>query len=249
MLQPQFRAPFRVLERVFVPFLQAPKQPSQFLQQRTSITAPHNITPLHPSRLGAQFRYASHATQGAANAHSKNSPGRRLGAKKTGEQYVIPGNIIFRQRGTKWFPGENCGIGRDHTIYALQTGYVKYYRDPQKHPTRKYIGVAFAREDVLPYPRNAPTKRRLGMVAAPMPVEDVAVVPEKSATPPLRPGYQYREGNWEIGRLPDKAGITVKEWRRKDRWTAWRKKTEKIKRVAQMKDLKNRKKTKVKAKQ
>ncbi|WEW56042.1 hypothetical protein PRK78_001477 [Emydomyces testavorans] len=251
MLQPRLPIPLRVLESVLAPFLQASKQPqcqSRFLQQRISIKPPHNIAPQHPSLIALQSRHATHAAQGAANARSKNSPGKRLGAKKTGEQYVIPGNIIFRQRGTKWFPGENCGIGRDHTIYALQTGYVKYYRDPQRHPTRKYIGVAFARDDVLPTPKNAPTKRRLGMRAAPRQVAELVVVPEKSAGPPLRPGYQYREGNWEIGRLPDKAGIKVKEWNRKDRWTAWRKKTERIKRVAQMKELKNRKKGKAKAK-
>ncbi|KAB8360795.1 hypothetical protein FH972_024529 [Carpinus fangiana] len=83
------------------------------------------------------------------------------------EQYVIPGNIIYRQRGTLWFPGENVGMGRDHTIYATQTGYVKYYKDPLKHPKRKYIGVAFERNQSLPTPLNAARRRRLSMVAVP----------------------------------------------------------------------------------
>ncbi|KAI1915265.1 hypothetical protein LOZ64_003617 [Ophidiomyces ophidiicola] len=245
MLKPQLWVPMRALEHSLSRFRVLGKQPtSHSLQQQISFNRTPFPTPQHPSLFGSQFRYASHATQGAANAHSKNSPGKRLGAKKTGEQYVVPGNIIFRQRGTKWFPGENCGIGRDHTIYALQTGYVKYYRDPQRHATRKYIGVTFARDDILPSPRNAPTKRRLGMFAAPRQTEDLAIVPEQTSSPPLRPGYQYREGNWEIGRLPDRAGVTASEWRRKDRWTAWRKKTEKIKRVAQMKKLKKRQKVK-----
>jgi large subunit ribosomal protein L27 len=78
---------------------------------------------------------------------------------------VIPGNIIFRQRGTHWYPGENCKFGRDHCIFAMETGYVRYYRDPLKHPDRQYIGVALNKNDTLPYPRNATRKRRLGMVA------------------------------------------------------------------------------------
>jgi hypothetical protein len=56
-------------------------------------------------------------------------------------------------------------MGRDHTIYATQPGYVKYYKDPEKHPKRQYIGVVFERDQVLPLPRNAARRRRLGMVA------------------------------------------------------------------------------------
>lgn len=64
-----------------------------------------------------------------------------------------------------WHPGENALKGRDHTIHAAVEGYVKYYRDPQLHPTRQYIGVAFNRNDTLPYPKDAPRRRKLGMVA------------------------------------------------------------------------------------
>ena len=62
-------------------------------------------------------------------------------------------------------------MGRDHTIHAAVKGYVRYYRDPLRHPKRRYIGVALEREgpmSMLPTPRNAPTRRRLGMYAAPM---------------------------------------------------------------------------------
>jgi len=52
-------------------------------------------------------RNASHQAQGRANK-AADGPGKRLGAKKTGGEYVIPGNILFKQRGTKWFPGDNC---------------------------------------------------------------------------------------------------------------------------------------------
>lgn len=60
-----------------------------------------------PSIGAVAKRHASHQAQGRANG-AKDGPGKRLGAKKTGGQYVVPGNIIFRQRGTLWFPGDNC---------------------------------------------------------------------------------------------------------------------------------------------
>lgn len=217
------------------------------------------------------LRYASHATQGRANAKAKNTAGRRLGAKKTGEQYVVPGNIIFRQRGTKWFPGENCGMGRDHTIYATEAGYVKYYLDPEKHPKRKYIGVCFERDGRLPTPRNAPTRRRLNRYAVKIQQPDgfgediiavvtgkprdadvnvaqkegssVAVGSQEAGTtlPLLRPGYMYREANWQIGRAAENAGIKEVKFNRNDRFLAWRKRTARAERAAQMKSLKNKK--------
>lgn len=83
---------------------------------------------------------------------------------------MISGNIIFRQRGTDWFPGDNCAMGRDHTIYATESGFMKYYKDPEKHPKRQFIGVVFKRDQVLPLPRNAHRRRRLGMLAVKMEV-------------------------------------------------------------------------------
>jgi large subunit ribosomal protein L27 len=160
---------------------------------------------------------------------------------------VIPGNIIFRQRGTHWFPGENCAMGRDHTIYATECGYVKYYKDPEKHPKRQYIGVTFERDQILPLPRNSPRIRRLGMLAVKMesaPIVEEAtlqsvVLPdipikqkkikerrgEEGRNLQLRPGYMYREGNWEIGRAAERAKVRVKAFVPGDRWTAWRKAT------------------------
>lgn len=64
-----------------------------------------------------------------------------------------------------WHAGFNAIRGRDHTIHAAATGYVKYYRDPSLHPDKQYIGVAFNREDKLPYPKLEPRRRKLGMVA------------------------------------------------------------------------------------
>lgn len=63
-------------------------------------------------------------------------------------------------------------MGRDHTIHAAIAGYVKYYRDPQRHPKRQYIGIVYNKEDKLPYPVGAPRKRRPGLVAVSRKVEE-----------------------------------------------------------------------------
>lgn len=63
---------------------------------------------------------------GGSSRNGRDSAGRRLGVKKFGGEAVIPGNIIVRQRGTKWHPGENVGMGKDHTIFALVEGSVKF---------------------------------------------------------------------------------------------------------------------------
>ena len=70
----------------------------------------------------------AHKKAGGSSRNGRDSAGRRLGVKKFGDEAVIPGNIIIRQRGTKWHPGENVGIGKDHTIYSLATGVVKFYK-------------------------------------------------------------------------------------------------------------------------
>ena len=63
---------------------------------------------------------------GGSSRNGRDSAGRRLGVKKADGQYVIPGNIIVRQRGTKIHPGTNVGLGRDHTIFALIEGRVEF---------------------------------------------------------------------------------------------------------------------------
>ncbi|RKP13501.1 ribosomal protein L27, partial [Piptocephalis cylindrospora] len=77
---------------------------------------------------------------GGSTKNGRDSAGRRLGLKKFGDNPVIPGNIIIRQRGTNFHPGQNVGMGRDHTIFALTKGFVKFYRVPE-YPERKYVGV------------------------------------------------------------------------------------------------------------
>ncbi len=68
----------------------------------------------------------AHKKAGGSSRNGRDTAGRRLGVKKFGGQVVIPGNIIIRQRGTKYHPGENVGIGKDHTIFALVEGRVAF---------------------------------------------------------------------------------------------------------------------------
>lgn len=63
---------------------------------------------------------------GGSSRNGRDSEGRRLGVKKFGGEAVIPGNIIIRQRGTKYYPGKFVGMGRDHTLFALAEGHVKF---------------------------------------------------------------------------------------------------------------------------
>lgn len=165
-------------------------------------------------------------------------------------------------------------MGRDHTIYATEPGYVKYYKDPEKHPKRQYIGVVFQREQVLPLPRNAMRRRRLGMVATKMEVptsseessevltqvqigevegeaegnvEVVAAQPvrrarkerkgEEGRNLQLRPGYMYRESNWEIGRAAERAKVKVREYKPRERFLAWQKTVARKARTAERRGL------------
>lgn len=68
----------------------------------------------------------AHKKAGGSSRNGRDSAGRRLGIKKYGGEKVIPGNIILRQRGTKWHPGDNVGMGRDHTIFAKVEGNIKF---------------------------------------------------------------------------------------------------------------------------
>ena len=64
--------------------------------------------------------------------NGRDSRSKRLGVKKFGGEKVIPGNIILRQRGTKWHPGANVGIGKDYTIYSLVSGNVFFDKDGRR---------------------------------------------------------------------------------------------------------------------
>lgn len=68
----------------------------------------------------------AHKKAGGSSRNGRDSAGRRLGVKLFGGQEAIPGNIIVRQRGTQWWPGEGVGMGRDHTIFAVTEGKVTF---------------------------------------------------------------------------------------------------------------------------
>lgn len=80
----------------------------------------------------------AHKKAGGSSRNGRDSESKRLGVKKFGGEAVIPGNIIVRQRGTKWHPGTNVGIGKDHTLFALKQGAVEFRT---KANGRTYVSV------------------------------------------------------------------------------------------------------------
>jgi large subunit ribosomal protein L27 len=80
----------------------------------------------------------AHKKGGGSTRNGRDSKSKRLGVKKFGGELVQPGNIIIRQRGTKFYPGTNVGIGKDYTIFSLIDGYVKFEYIPGN---RKQISV------------------------------------------------------------------------------------------------------------
>jgi large subunit ribosomal protein L27 len=80
----------------------------------------------------------AHKKSGGSSRNGRDSDGRRLGVKKFGGEQVVAGNIIVRQRGTKFWPGDNCGIGKDHTLYATVDGAVAFRT---KRDNRTYVSI------------------------------------------------------------------------------------------------------------
>ena len=83
----------------------------------------------------------AHKKSGGSSRNGRDSAGRRLGVKKFGGEAVVGGNIIVRQRGTKFFPGDNVGIGKDHTLFATAASAVKFIT---KRDDRTYVNVVVA---------------------------------------------------------------------------------------------------------
>ena len=80
----------------------------------------------------------AHKKAGGSSRNGRDSAGQRLGVKKFGGEVVIPGNIIVRQRGTKFYPGANVGMGKDHTLFATAVGQVTF----RHRGERTFIDVA-----------------------------------------------------------------------------------------------------------
>ncbi len=85
----------------------------------------------------------AHKKAGGSSRNGRDSAGRRLGVKKFGGETVIGGNILVRQRGTKFYPGVNVGIGKDHTLFALAEGQVRFHDGKLG---RKYVSVEMMAE-------------------------------------------------------------------------------------------------------
>ena len=85
----------------------------------------------------------AHKKSGGSSRNGRDSAGQRLGVKKFGGEAVLAGNILVRQRGTKFWPGDNVGLGRDHTLFATATGAVKFIT---KRDDRTYVNVIMANE-------------------------------------------------------------------------------------------------------
>jgi large subunit ribosomal protein L27 len=80
----------------------------------------------------------AHKKAGGSSRNGRDSAGRRLGVKKFGGEAVLGGNIIVRQRGTRVYPGSNVGMGKDHTLFALAAGRVRFHEGKLG---RKYVSV------------------------------------------------------------------------------------------------------------
>jgi large subunit ribosomal protein L27 len=85
-----------------------------------------------------QIQLFAHVKAQGSTHNGRDSAGRRLGAKVADGELIPAGSIIYRQRGTKIYPGKNVGMGKDHTLYALITGYVKFER---KGRDKKQVSV------------------------------------------------------------------------------------------------------------
>ena len=85
----------------------------------------------------------AHKKAGGSSRNGRDSQSKRLGVKKFGGEAVAGGNIIIRQRGTRVYPGVNVGIGRDHTLFALTDGHVRFHKGKLG---RKFVSVDMAAE-------------------------------------------------------------------------------------------------------
>jgi large subunit ribosomal protein L27 len=80
----------------------------------------------------------AHKKSGGSSRNGRDSESKRLGVKKFGGEHVVPGNILIRQRGTKYYPGDNVGMGKDHTLFAKTGGQVSFRK---KRDNRQYVSV------------------------------------------------------------------------------------------------------------
>ncbi len=99
----------------------------------------------------------AHKKAGGSSRNGRDSAGQRLGVKKFGDEAVVAGNIIIRQRGTTYHPGTGVGIGRDYTIFAVVDGQVKYSKKAGNKNVVSVVAAAAAVE--APKAKKAPAKK------------------------------------------------------------------------------------------
>ena len=87
----------------------------------------------------------AHKKAGGSSRNGRDSESKRLGVKRFGGELVLAGGIIVRQRGSRMHAGENVGMGRDHTLYALKTGHVRFAKKGPKH--RQTVMIEAVKED------------------------------------------------------------------------------------------------------
>ena len=92
----------------------------------------------------------AHKKAGGSSRNGRDSAGRRLGVKKYGGEVVVPGNIIVRQRGTTFWPGQNVGMGKDHTIFATVDGNVQFHKGLKNRTFISIVPAAEAAEYAVP---------------------------------------------------------------------------------------------------
>jgi len=83
----------------------------------------------------------AHKKAGGSTRNGRDSQSKRLGVKRFGGENVLAGNILVRQRGTQYHPGENVGMGRDHTLFALINGIVQFKARGKGHKIRRVVLV------------------------------------------------------------------------------------------------------------
>jgi large subunit ribosomal protein L27 len=109
----------------------------------------------------------AHKKGGGSSRNGRESESKRLGVKIFGGQQAIAGNILVRQRGQKYRPGDNVGLGKDHTLYALIDGEVKFTSRTFNRKTRKLVHIVPGADAVMETAKPAPKAK-----AAPAPVEE-----------------------------------------------------------------------------
>jgi len=119
------------------------------LSQRPQLLWNNRTTCILETGILDQVRHST-KRGGGSSSNNGGSPGQRLGLKLFSDQAAQPGDIIVRQRGTQFHPGQHVYMGRDHTLHAAVPGFVRFYRIKNGRKTRRYVGISTERGEKLP---------------------------------------------------------------------------------------------------